>query len=201
VVTASLIAVAPRLYLAWLGAAHDGAALALRANAALALRGLAIASVLALASAMGTAIARGIARTDLEAQFAGVALALHVALALWLLPRLGLAGALIAITASNLVAVLFFLWRLAGVLRWPRAATVLTTHLRPAIAAGVGTLAGVALDRALPPASGVGAWIPVIAVAGTAAVVAAAVVFATRFLDVRELRGVLAPAGGPAWRA
>jgi O-antigen/teichoic acid export membrane protein len=183
IVLAALLGSADRLYAVWLGAEHR--------EAALALRGLAVTGAIAIATGMGTAIARGISRTDLEAWFAAVALAVHLGLSLWLVPLYGMRGALVAILAGNLIGAALFLLLLAGTLGWPRARMLLEPCGVPLVAAALGAAAGLALDRALPAAHGALGWVSLSLVTSLAAGVALAVTLATRFVGWDEARRLL----------
>ena len=174
---------ADRLYAAWLGGGH--------ADAALALRGLGVTAFVALATGMGTSVARGIGRTDLEAWFAFVALAVHTCLSLWLLPLYGLKGALIAILAGNVVGAAFFLTRLARALNWPLWRAMLRPCLVPALAIALATLAGVWIDHLLPHGPRALEWAALAAVAAASAGAALAVLLAGRHLPWREARDLL----------
>ena len=181
-VVAMLLAAADRIFVAWIGHADPAGALALR--------GLALAGAVALATGMGLAIARGIGRTDLEAEFTAVALLVHGVLGVALVPRMGLPGALISILTGNVVGASWFMWRLSGLLHWLRIPVVLAPLAVPALGAAMGAFAGAPLARVLPEAAGAGAWLAVVAAAGAAALVVVTVTFASRYLtfgDVREL--------------
>ena len=182
---AALVGAADRLILAWLGPGHAASAGVLRA--------LALGFAAALATGMGTTIARGIGRPDLEARFAVLVVGLHLALSLWLVPRLGLAGALVAWVLSNGVGMLYFLWTLAALLRWSRVRLVFTLHAVPALAGGAGACAAWLLGRAIPPPSGGGVWLQMVLLAALGAAVAAVVIGMSRYLDWSELRRVLGP--------
>lgn len=179
-VTAAVLAGAPRLLAAWLG--HPDA------QAALALRGLMLAACAGLAGGVASVTARGIGRTDLEAEFSGVALAVHLALGLWLVPSRGLEGALIAVIAGNVAGALWFLTRLATQLGWPFARTVVVPLLVPIVAMVTGVLSALAVDRALPQVAGPLAWGAVVAVSGSAALACAAVTLGLRYVKWTELR-------------
>ncbi len=186
IVLAALLGSADRLYATWLGAGHEASALALR--------GLAVAGAIAIATGLGTSVARGIARTDLEAWFAGIAWITHLGLSLWLLPRYGIPGALLAMIVSSVVGAAIFLVLLARTLSWPVGPLLLEPCGVPALAAAVGGLLSFGLDRALPAAHGVAAWGALALVAATGGGAALLVVLATRFLSLAELVALRAPA-------
>lgn len=180
IVTAAVLAGAPRLLAAWLGRADEPAALALR--------GLMLAACAGLAAGVASVTARGVGRTDLEAEFSGVALAVHLALGLWLVPARGLEGALIAVVAGNVVGSLWFLARLAAQLSWPFTRTVVRPLLVPGVAMVVGVLAAAAVDRALPAVEGALAWGGALVVGLVAALACALVALAFRYVEWAELR-------------
>jgi O-antigen/teichoic acid export membrane protein len=182
-VVAALLGAADRIFVAWIGHADPAAALALR--------GLALTAAAAHATGMGIAIARGIGRTDLEAETAFVELVAHLGLGVWLVPRMGLAGALVAVLAGNVVGSVWFMWRLSGLLRWRLVPTVFAPLAVPALAVALGALAGAALARALPDAAGAGAWFAAIATAGAAGIAVVAVTFGSRYITIPEVRELL----------
>jgi O-antigen/teichoic acid export membrane protein len=177
---APLAAASSRLLDVWLGPGH--------AQAALALRGLSLASALFVMAGMGTSVARGLGRTGLEARFAVVVLVIHVAIAVTLMPSLGLVGAMIAMVASTLAGVVFFLWRLAAALGWPRWRTLAEPHLVPLGAGAAGLLLGVLVDHAWTG----GARLGLVAVGATSALAVTAATFGTGYLRWREVRALIA---------
>jgi O-antigen/teichoic acid export membrane protein len=189
VTAAALLGAADRLYLAWLGPGHG--------DAALVLRGLALAGALTLATGMASVTARGIGRTDLEAWSGAVVVAIHLALSLWLLPVLGLRGALVAFLVANAVGYTCFLWWVGGALGWRRAGLLLGPHAVPALALAAGAAAGWGCDRLLPRGAGRSAWGLLAVVAAAAALVALAVAVAARYFQWREARALLSGAQQP----
>jgi len=183
VIVAAMIGAADRLCQVWLGPGH--------VDAALALRGLALAASFVLGAGVATSVARGIGRTDMEAWFSLVALVVHVGLCLWLLPILGLAGALISMIVANAVGAIYFLWRLSGKIGLARTRAVLTPFGVPLLALALGALAGVLADRGLPAVAGVGGWLLLAATAALSALVALAVCLATRYVALSEARALL----------
>jgi O-antigen/teichoic acid export membrane protein len=141
IVTAALVASAPALFTAWLGHPEP--------DAALALRGLALAAYAAVVGGVSGAIARGVGRTPIELEWSGVALVLHAALGLLLVPRLGLLGALVAIAFANFAAALWFAIRLSRAQAWPISRTLWEPFLLPALAMAAGVFAGSWLERAI----------------------------------------------------
>ena len=180
IVTAAVLAAAPRLLCAWLGHADEAAALALR--------GLMLAACAGLAAGMASVTARGIGRTDLEAEFSAVAFVTHLGLGLWLVPAMHLQGALIAVLAGNSLGAAWFLGRLSAALGWPVARTVAAPLVVPVLALAAGAAAGLALDSALPESVGVSAWGGMLVVGGVAALVCAALAVTLRYVEWAELR-------------
>lgn len=179
-VTAGAVAGADRAFEAWLGHADP--------SAALALRGLMLAACTGLGAGMATVTARGMGRPALEAEFAAVALLVHLALGLPLVRTQGLAGVVLALGVGNAAGVAWFVLRLAGALGWPRARTLFGGLAVPLVALAGGTGAGWLLDRALPHAVGAGAWGSLALVGGGAAALAAAIALGTRYVEVDEIR-------------
>jgi len=179
-VTAGAVAGADRAFEAWLGHSDP--------DAALALRGLMLAACAGLGAGMATVTARGIGRPGLEAEFAAVALLVHLALARPLVPAHGLLGAVLALGAGNAAGVAWFVLRLAGALGWPRARTLLGDGLVPLVALVAGAAAGLWLDGTMPRPAGTLAWAPLALVGGAASGVAAAVALFARYVAVDELK-------------
>jgi O-antigen/teichoic acid export membrane protein len=182
---AAAFGAADRLYFAWLGPGHHASAFTLQI--------LMLGIVASLSTGIGTSMARGIGRPELEAWFAAVVVALHVVLSLWLVPRIGYRGALVAWVASNAVGAISFLWTLARTMRWPVSGVLLRPHGVPAIAVVLAGAAVWGLARVLPEASGVLAWLIVVVLGAVSAAVVAATAVATRYVDWREARALLVP--------
>jgi O-antigen/teichoic acid export membrane protein len=140
---------------------------------------------------MATTTARGIGRTDLEAEWSLTAFVVHVVLAFLLVRAYGLRGALVAIVTGNVVGAAWLLSRLAGVMRWPRVELLLAPLGVPALAVLAGAGAGRLVAVALPDARGLAAWLVALAVAVAGAAVVLIAVFALRYLSVDEVRGLL----------
>jgi len=182
---AVLVGCSDRLYETWLGPGHDGAALVLR--------WIAVAFALLLASGPGSVIARAIGRTELETWYHVLSLALHLALSLLLLPRIGLPGALIGSVVGNFAGTALFITLVARVMSWPALVLLVRPHGVPLLAALAGAAAGWGLDHALPHAHGALAW-TLLALSGLAAALAsAAVTLITRYIRWRELRAIIQP--------
>jgi O-antigen/teichoic acid export membrane protein len=180
---ACLLGSASRLCLVWLGVSH--------ADVAQVLRWLAVSAALLVTAGAGSVIARGIGRTDLETWYHVVGLSVHLSLSLWLLPRIGMLGALIGSTAGNLAGSILFITLVARAMRWPALALLLPPHAVPLVAATAGALAALSLDRILPPGSGVQAWALLASVAAMGGLAALAVTFATRYIGWRDVRVLL----------
>jgi len=178
IVTAALVASAPALFATWLGHPEP--------DAALALRGLAIAAYAAIAAGISAAIARGVGRTSIELEWSSVALVLHAALGLLLVPRLGLLGALVAISFANVAAALWFAIRLSRAQAWPVRRTLWEPFLLPALAMAAGVLAGSWFEHAIRMP-----WLA-LGVSGTvAALTCLAVLLVTRHLAWGEMLGLV----------
>ncbi len=180
IVLAILLGAGDRLFMAWLGPGHEVSAGVLRV--------LAIGFAVALATGMGTSLVRGVGRPDVEAWFAGMVVGSHLALSLWLVPLLGLRGALVAWVISNAAGAVFFLWRLSSLLRWSRREVLIEPHLLPALAVAAGWAAATALDRLLPAPAGAVAWVPAAVLVAVAASTVVAFLAATRYVDLGEVR-------------
>ena len=174
IVTAALVAAAPALFAAWLGHPEP--------EAALALRGLSLAAFAAVAGGVSGVIARGVGRTSLELEWSGLALALHAALGVLLVPRLGLAGALAAITVANFAAALWLSIRLSRAQSWPMRKTLWEPFVFPALAIAVGFAAGAPVERALHSP-----WLALLASSAVAGGVALVVLLVTRHVAWGEL--------------
>lgn len=185
VVTAGVIAAAPEFFRAWVGHADM--------DAVVALRGLSLAAYLGVAAAVAGAIARGVGRTELELEWAFVALAVHVSLGLLFVPTFGLRAAVLALLSGNLVGGAWFSGRLATVLRWPRARPVVEPLGIPMLAClGASSLADFAFRDANDPTP-LAAWGRTVLVASLAGALAGAVLLGTRFLPWREVLQLLRP--------
>ena len=182
--TAGAVACAQRVYIVWLGAPQP--------DATLVLRGLAVAIGISLLTGMGTAIAKGVGRTDLEMWYAVCSVGLHLGLSLLYVPHYGLPGAVAAMLIGNLCGSLLFSWSFARTMGWPFARVVLAPILWPVVACAVGVACGLALDRALPALQGVAGWGALAAVGGTTVVGTGVVVLSTRQLRVQDIRALIA---------
>jgi O-antigen/teichoic acid export membrane protein len=172
--TAALIASAAPLFHAWLGEPN--------AEAALALRGLAVAAYAAVVGGVSGAITRGVGRTTLELEWSGLALVLHAVLALFLVPRMGLAGALVAVAVANVVGTLWFALRLGRALRWPVARMLWEPFGVPVLAVVAGVACGSFVTGKIAAP-----WLSLVASSAVAALAALAVLLAMRHIALDEL--------------
>ncbi len=131
---AGLVALAPAAIAAWLGEGH---ALAARATVAL---GLALG--VNILTGVGATLMRGLDRAGLEAEYHLIGIVLHVGLGLWLVPRVGFDGGLIAVVASTVVSSLWFVFRYHRAIGEPVAPYLRGIVLPLAAAAAAGGLAG-----------------------------------------------------------
>src|SRR5262249_42789944 len=90
---------------------------------------------------VGSAIVRGAGRPGLEARYQLLAIALHLALSLTLIPRWGYAGGLVALTVSTALASLWFVRAFHRYLGEPLGSFVVRVVLPPL---GAAALAGLA---------------------------------------------------------
>ena len=180
---AALVALGQPLYAAWLGPGHDDAALA-----AAALGGFLGVNAL---TGVGSAVARGVGRPDLEARYHLLAMALHVPLSLVLIPRFGFAGGLMSLVVSGIAGSLYFLLAFHRFMAEPVGRFVLEVVARPAVVAVAAGLLGFAAARIV--AGDPGPWdrgralAAFIAGAGTLAVTTGVGLIATRALGLGEL--------------
>jgi O-antigen/teichoic acid export membrane protein len=193
VMVAVLVGSAQRIFAAWIGPGH--------ADAVLVLRGLTLASGVALATGMASVSSRAMGRTDLEAWFGTIVVALHLALSLLLLPRLGLAGAVIAFLVANLVASMSFLLMVGRALHWRAWDVLVKPHGVPLLAVAVGIAVGLGLDRALPDATGTTAWALLALVAGVSGLATLGVLIGMGYFHWREARSLLVSLGVPSAEA
>jgi O-antigen/teichoic acid export membrane protein len=99
---ALVAAAAPALYRAWLGPGHGAATISLVV--------LILLLGINVTTSAGCLFVRAIGRPWIEARYHLVSLALQLVLAAWLAPKLGLAGALLAMLVSGLAGTALFLW-------------------------------------------------------------------------------------------
>ncbi len=183
--TAGAVACAARVYTVWLGAPHP--------EATLVLRGLALAIGISLLTGMGTTVAKGVGRSELEMWYAVVSVGLHLGLSMLWVPRYGLPGALAATLIGNLCGSVVFSWSFARVMGWPLGRVVLAPVAWPVLAGVVGAACGLGLARLLPAARGIAGWAALAAVAAATVAGTAAVVMAAGVVRVTDLRSLLRP--------
>ncbi|HEY2956118.1 MAG TPA: oligosaccharide flippase family protein [Candidatus Eisenbacteria bacterium] len=187
-----IIVLSPVLFTAWLGPGHPDAA-----RAAIALGALMGVNIL---TGVGGSVARGVGRPGLEAEYHVLAILLHFALSLSLIPRLGFTGGLWALFLSGAVGSIYFLVRFHLSQRIPLGRYVLEVLARPAAAAALGGLAGHSVSLwavwSLVP-EGRAQGIARLVAGGVALIgVAAAVLMASRYVSLSEVRAIVGPAGG-----
>jgi len=185
VALAVLIGSADRLFATWLGPGH--------ADAALVLRGLALAAGFVLATGMASVTARAVGRTDLEAWFGGISVVLHVVLSVLLLPRLGLRGTLVAVFVANLAGSSIFLLMVGRVLRWSAWDVLARPHGVPLLATLAGVAVGLGLDRLFIAPGGFMAWMLLAVVAAAAGLVALGVAMGTGYFGFQEAWALMLP--------
>jgi O-antigen/teichoic acid export membrane protein len=137
---------APALYLAWLGPGHMNAAVSL----------FVIATVLGInvLTSTGCLFVRATGRPWIEARYQLVSVVTQVVLAAWLVPRLQLAGALIAMFVSGCVGTVVFLWMFHRGYGRSLRAFVAKLATPPALVA----CAGAGLAFAVSGATATGGW-------------------------------------------
>jgi O-antigen/teichoic acid export membrane protein len=182
-VGAGFLAGAPRLLVAWLGTPPPGAELCVI--------GLTLAMVAAMTTGTATSIARALGRTRYEAEYSGIGLAVHIGLGLWLVPRLGLLGALLSTLSANVLACAWFLVRFARVTGWGFASVFIRPTLQPLAVLALVAALGRQLAMRLPQGAGLLGWMWALIAASLPALVALVLLFATRFLPIAELRALL----------
>jgi O-antigen/teichoic acid export membrane protein len=182
-VGAGFLAGAPRLLASWLGTPPPGAELCLI--------GLTLAMVVAMTTGTATSIARALGRTRYEAEYSGIGLGVHIALGLWLVPRYGLPGALVATFASNVLATAWFLIRFGRVTGWGFASVFLRPTLQPLVVLAVVSALGKSFATRLPHGVGLAGWFWALVAASLPALGVLVLLFATGFLPIAELRALL----------
>jgi O-antigen/teichoic acid export membrane protein len=175
IVTAALVAAAPALFAAWLGHPEP--------DAALALRGLSLAAFAAVAGGVSGAIARGVGRTSIELEWSGLALALHATLGCCSCRGWGWPARSTAITVANLVAALWFAFRLTRDQHWPAGHALWEPFVFPVLAIAAGSAAGAPVAGARCMRRGVA----LLAASAVAGLVALVVLLATRHVAWGEL--------------
>lgn len=174
---------APRLLIAWLGTPPAGAELCLI--------GLTLAMVVAMTTGTVTSIARALGRTRYEAEYSGLGLGVHVVLGLWLVPRFGLQGALISTLSANLLATTWYLIRFGRVTGWGIGSVFVRPTLEPLAVLALVSILGRQLANRLPVGAGLVGWGWALIAGAVPALVVLALLFATGFLPLSELRALL----------
>lgn len=131
-----MIACAPDVVTAWLGPGH--------AAVATVTAGLSAFMLLTVLTGVANSALRGMGQPWLEARYHLVGIGTHLAASLWLVPRFGLHGALLAMGISGVLCVGYLLWsfhrRIGASLRHWAVTTLATPLLLSALAVGVTAL-------------------------------------------------------------
>ncbi len=127
---ALIAALAQVFYVAWLGPTHRDAGLALTA----------LASLLGfnVLTSVGCLFGRAIGKPWMEARYQLFALVLHAALLVWLVPRMGLRGGLLAMLVSGVLGTLQYLWVFHRTLARPIRGFIAEVAGAPVLVACVG---------------------------------------------------------------
>jgi O-antigen/teichoic acid export membrane protein len=144
-----------------------------------------------------TSIARALGRTRYEAEYSGIGLGVHIGLGLWLVPRLGLEGALLSTLSANVLATAWFLVRFGRVTGWGFASVFVRPTLQPLAVLALVSALGRQLAVHLPQGTGLAGWGWAIVAASLPALVALVLLFATGFLPIAELRALLRRKAAP----
>jgi O-antigen/teichoic acid export membrane protein len=180
-IAAFVIACAPGIVTLWLGPGYR--------EVAVTTVFMIVFMTIVTATGVGTAICRGIGEPWIEARYHVVGAVTHIGLSMWLIPKYGLRGSLIALVASGAISTAFFLVQLHARLRESTPRWLVATTGVPL---AVSVLAGAALVPWASgwehPFAGRGASLRV-AVAGVAfGVAVVATYFTTRYITWKELR-------------
>lgn len=186
VIGGALIALSPPLFRAWLGSGQ--------ADAARVGQGLGALLALNILTTPGCLVARGADRPWMEARYHLLAALLHVAIGFAIIPRLGVAGALVAVWLAIAAGTA---WFLASYHRWlgvPFGAWLRRIALPPLAAAALGAaaawLAGAGVQRLLPGDSRALALVTLAAGAALYGTVACGLLVAMRWITLAEVAGV-----------
>lgn len=179
---AALMVGSPRLLAAWLGDVPQGSDFAVV--------GLSAAMVVAMATGVVSALARAFGRTRFEAEYSALALVLHTALGLVLVPRHGITGAITATLCANVVAVAWYLGRFARLAGWSWR-TLVAPSIPPMLVLAVVAVAGRTLAPHLPVSSGLSRWAWVVVAAGVPPLVVLALLSLVGFVTPSEWRALL----------
>jgi O-antigen/teichoic acid export membrane protein len=131
-ISSGVLALAPVLFVAWLGPGHGDAALAAQALAAM--------LGVNILTGVGTAVGRGIGRPGMEVRYQILGMVAHFGLALLWIPRFGYPGGLLAMFVGTSLGSLYFIWVFHRFLRDPLAGYLLDTFARPLFAAAIAGL-------------------------------------------------------------
>jgi O-antigen/teichoic acid export membrane protein len=147
--------------------------------------------VVAMTTGTATSIARALGRTRYEAEYSGIGLGVHIVLGLWLVPRYGLPGALVATFASNVLATAWFLIRFGRVTGWGFTSVFVRPTLEPLVVLALVAYGGRQFASRLPLGAGLVGWVWALVAASLPALGVLVILFATGFLPIAELRALL----------
>jgi O-antigen/teichoic acid export membrane protein len=189
---AFLVVAAPALVVAWLGPGHRPVALATAA--------IGVFLLVTVMTGVCTAALRGMEQPWLEARYHMVGIALHLGLSLWLVPRRGLDGALIAMLGSGVVSAGYLIWafhrRIGEPLR--RWLTTFGWPLALSLAAAVIATRWPGTGWSEPPAARLDAAVRLGEVGAIFLAIVTAGYVLTGFVPYRELRSLAGGALGGA---
>ena len=189
-VSAALLGGAPRLLVAWLGTPPAGTELCVI--------GLTMAMVVAMTTGTATTIARAMGRTRYEAEYSALGFGVHVVFGLWLVPRYGLMGALVATSVANVVASAWLLIRFGRVTGWGIGATFVRPTLQPLVALALCAAGGRQLALRLPAGEGLAGWCWAFVASAVPGLAVVAVLVIVRFITPLELRALMRRGGAVA---
>ena len=149
--------------------------------------------LLTVLTGVGTSVCRGKGVPWMEVEYTVVGTIVHLALSLWLVPRLAFDGALLALFASGVVSVSFFLWRLHRWIHEPFGRWLRDVIAVPFAVSLTAALLVVLWRGGLMrfPAGRAAAWMDVARSAAVFVTVTGAGYVATRFVTKKELRELM----------
>jgi len=182
---AFMIVTAPALVTGWLGPGYP--------EAARGTIGMISFLLLTVLTGVGTSVCRGKGVPWMEVEYTVVGTIVHLALSLWLVPRLAFDGALLALFASGVVSVSFFLWRLHRWIHEPFGRWLRDVIAVPFAVSLTAALLVVLWRGGLMrfPAGRAAAWMDVARSAAVFVTVTGAGYVATRFVTKKELRELM----------
>ncbi len=184
---------APAMVTAWLGPGHGAAAVYLSAMAGF--------LMLTILTGVGTMVCRGLGQPWVEAMYHGLGTVVHLGLSLWLVPRWGGSGVVVALLVSAVISVVWFLGRFHRQIGEPNGAWIREALGFPVLASLVAGAIVLAFTGGLPgiPAGRGAALLEVARNGAVFAVVVTAAYIALKVVTVEELkslRGRVASARG-----